>query len=435
MQHSNSTRALTTTILGLLFCTACSASSNGNGFGDANGLGGNVANGGADQKGGSVATPGSGGNGPSSTLGSGGTTVSGNGGSSALGGLSSTNGTMGGNPAATGGKATSASVGGASTGGSNSTGGKATSSGGVATGGNAAGGAATGGKAISAGGAATGGAATGGKATSAGGAATGGKAASAGGAATGGAATGGKATGGAATGGKATGGAATTGGATSSGIVSCGMTLPASTGTKTLTASQSVSGTFDGGMVQYCGGGSLGNGGDAEGQDPLFNIANGGTLKNVIIGGSGCSAADGVHCAGSCTLENVWWGDVGEDAATFRGGATKVVINGGGAFSASDKVFQDNTTGGDLVTITNFFVSTAGKLYRSCGTCTNDDRHVVIQNVAYKSVSQLVGLNTNNGDTAKITGLIDCGGNGTICAAYTWVAEGTDPPRNGTCSY
>jgi hypothetical protein len=188
-------------------------------------------------------------------------------------------------------------------------------------------------------------------------------------------------------------------------------------------------------MVQYCGGGSLGNGNDSESQSALFDVANGGTLKNVIIGGSGCSAADGVHCAGSCTLENVWWGDVGEDAATFRGGSTKVYIKGGGAFSASDKVFQDNTTGGSMVTITDFFVSTAGKLYRSCGTCDKDDRHVTIQDVAYKNVKQLAGLNTNNGDTAKISGLLDCGGNGTICAAYTWVAKGQDPPRNGTCNY
>jgi hypothetical protein len=188
-------------------------------------------------------------------------------------------------------------------------------------------------------------------------------------------------------------------------------------------------------MVQYCGSGSLGGSGQNEGQGALFNVANGGTLKNVIIGGSGCAAADGVHCAGSCTLENVWWGDVGEDAATFRGGSTRVVIKGGGAFSASDKVFQDNTTGGASVTITNFFVSTAGKLYRSCGTCAKADRHVVMQNIAYKNVKQVAGLNSNNGDTAKMSGLTDCGGGAIVCADYTWVAKGSDPPRNGECKY
>ena len=45
--------------------------------------------------------------------------------------------------------------------------------------------------------------------------------------------------------------------------------------------------------------------------------------RNCLLGtddGRG-PAADGVHCKGSCTLRNVWWQDVGEDAATFKGTA------------------------------------------------------------------------------------------------------------------
>ncbi len=47
----------------------------------------------------------------------------------------------------------------------------------------------------------------------------------------------------------------------------------------------------------------------------------------------GAPAADGVHCKGSCTLQNVWWEEVGEDAATVRGSSSSNVytVSGGGA--------------------------------------------------------------------------------------------------------
>ncbi|WP_033368065.1 pectate lyase, partial [Dactylosporangium aurantiacum] len=101
-----------------------------------------------------------------------------------------------------------------------------------------------------------------------------------------------------------------------------------------------VSGTLDGGMKRYC---CIGDGGQGESQDPVFELANGATIKNVIIG---APAGDGIHCLGTCTIQNVWWEDVGEDAATFLGtsGGTSYVI-GGGARSASDKVFQHNGNG------------------------------------------------------------------------------------------
>lgn len=70
----------------------------------------------------------------------------------------------------------------------------------------------------------------------------------------------------------------------------------------------------------------------------VFILDPGATLKNVIIG---AAQAEGVHCRGPCTLENVWWEDVCEDAATFRGSGPRY-IRGGGAKGASDKVFQHN---------------------------------------------------------------------------------------------
>jgi hypothetical protein len=66
---------------------------------------------------------------------------------------------------------------------------------------------------------------------------------------------------------------------------------------------------------------TLGDGSEAERQQAVFELANGATLENCIIGAeSGTEgSADGVHCEGGCTLTNVWFENVGEDAATFYG--------------------------------------------------------------------------------------------------------------------
>ena len=69
-------------------------------------------------------------------------------------------------------------------------------------------------------------------------------------------------------------------------------------------------GVFDGGMKMYDRAGSAG---DCKGQTEqeedaaVFILDSGATLKNVIIG---ARQAEGVHCRGPCTLENVWWDDV-----------------------------------------------------------------------------------------------------------------------------
>ncbi|MFI7439913.1 pectate lyase [Nonomuraea indica] len=41
----------------------------------------------------------------------------------------------------------------------------------------------------------------------------------------------------------------------------------------------------------------------------------GGTVRNVILD---APAGGGIHREGSCTIRDVWWNDVGEDAATLR---------------------------------------------------------------------------------------------------------------------
>ncbi|MEV4213809.1 pectate lyase [Micromonospora sp. NPDC049662] len=228
------------------------------------------------------------------------------------------------------------------------------------------------------------------------------------------------------------GGAPTTPPATSTPPTTSSPTAPPPSGWPTPTGSQKVdatipvSGTFDGGLRRYYG---IGDGGQSESQDPMFELAAGATLRNVIIG---APAGDGVHCEGDCTLVNVWWEDVGEDAATFRGGTT-YTVDGGGARSASDKVFQHNGAG--TVYIGNFRVENSGKLYRACGNCsTSYQRHVVIDNVVVRDTDTIAGINTNWGDTARfsrVTIVGDPDRETSICVKYKGVPKGSEPTKIG----
>lgn len=199
---------------------------------------------------------------------------------------------------------------------------------------------------------------------------------------------------------------------------------PSSAGSVSISGTVNVSGTFDGGMKTYC---CIGDGSQSESQDPMFEIANGGTLQNVILGSP---AGDGVHCLGTCTIRNVWWNDIGEDAATFLGtsGGTSYVI-GGGARNGSDKTFQHNGNG--TVNISGFYLNGAGKLYRGCGNCTNSyQRNVVVNNVLLTGVDYVVGINTNWGDTATIT-RVTVNSGAVVCGMYKGVAKGSEPSYLG----
>jgi hypothetical protein len=201
---------------------------------------------------------------------------------------------------------------------------------------------------------------------------------------------------------------------------------PSSAGSVSVSGTINVSGTFDGGMKTYC---CIGDGSQNESQDPMFSIANGGTLQNVIIGSP---AGDGVHCEGTCTIKNVWWNDIGEDAATFKGttGGTSYVI-GGGARSGSDKTFQHNGNG--TVSISGFYLSGSGKLYRACGNCTNSyQRNVKIDNVLLNDIDMVAGINSNWGDTATITRVtLSSSSSAVVCGKYKGVAKGSEPSYLG----
>jgi hypothetical protein len=178
-------------------------------------------------------------------------------------------------------------------------------------------------------------------------------------------------------------------------------------------------------MKRYYG---IGDGGQGEGQDPMFVVANGGTIQNLFID---APAGDGIHCEGSCVIRNVWWNDVGEDAATFKSSSSSAtyLVDGGGAKSGSDKVFQHNGAG--TVTIRNFQVHGSGKLYRACGNCsTSYQRHVVMDGVTARSTKVLAGINTNWGDTARFS-RITVYGSTVICEKYQGVPKGSEPKKIG----
>ena len=215
------------------------------------------------------------------------------------------------------------------------------------------------------------------------------------------------------------------------------VTWPKATGEVEIDSTKRISGHFDGKMQRFYGIDDLGTSGQEEGQDPLFRLSDGTVFENVIIGDP---AADGVHCYGSCTLKNVWWERVGEDAATFRGqkASDVMLIDGGGASGAKDKVFQSNLFG--TMIIKNFYFEHFGKLFRSCGNCSKQSaRTVILENVTAivgKKSSCLVGINTNYGDTAIFRGTnrIYVGEKPQmpVCQKYTGNSKGLEPQKSGT---
>jgi hypothetical protein len=191
----------------------------------------------------------------------------------------------------------------------------------------------------------------------------------------------------------------------------------------------SVSGTYDGQMKRFVGSGALGGSGQDEGQDPIFELANGATLKNVIIGSP---AADGIHCKGTCTLQNVWWEDVGEDAATLQGSSASQImtIDCGGAKAAADKVLQHNGPG--TMIVRNFWVSDFGKLYRSCGNCkTQYTRHAQFFNITATTKGTIAGINKNYKDTAEFHNVTIKSGS-TVCALFDGNSSGAEPTQIGS---
>lgn len=89
--------------------------------------------------------------------------------------------------------------------------------------------------------------------------------------------------------------------------------------------------------------------------------------------------------------------------------------------------------GGGTVIINDFTVSDFGKLYRSCGNCDEmPDRHVQIVGGSASDGSVLVGINSNMGDTASISGMTTSNVD-EECVDYEGVTDGSEPEKVGTC--
>jgi pectate lyase len=262
----------------------------------------------------------------------------------------------------------------------------------------------------SAGGSTNGGAAAQGGTASAGSASGG---APAGGTSTAGTANGGTSTSGSANGGTASAGTSAGGnaGSGSSGgsggggtsvpeATSCPkISWPSANGSKNLGSGIKVGGSevYDGGMAVHEGSLEDCSAGDQDSVDPLIEVANGGTVKNVIMGKK---VGDGIHCLGSCTIENVWFPNVCDDAISAMGSGT-VSIKNSGFKNARDKTIQHNGTA--TVNIDTVYVETAGKLYRSCGEgCSGSaKRSATLSNIVAIGVDQVAGVSENDTVTMK----------------------------------
>ncbi|KAF2852903.1 polysaccharide lyase family 3 protein [Plenodomus tracheiphilus IPT5] len=164
---------------------------------------------------------------------------------------------------------------------------------------------------------------------------------------------------------------------------------------------------FDGQMKRYeREEGSCDEQAEGTDADAVFNLLPGSTIRNVIIGKH---QAEGIHALGDAWVENVWWEDVCEDALTSKGLNTQLRVIGGGARSATDKIFQDNSVSqpnellGGKFNITGFFAETFGTFYQSCGNCLNQaKRNVTIQNVIAINGTRMGIINPNYGDEYRI---------------------------------
>ncbi|KAI8918317.1 pectate lyase [Powellomyces hirtus] len=175
--------------------------------------------------------------------------------------------------------------------------------------------------------------------------------------------------------------------------------FPTATKNNVLTVPQNIApgATFDGKMESFDRGVSCTGQAEGGNKDAVFILADGATLKNAIIGPN---QIEGVHCLGACTIENVFWPKVCEDALSLKGPGNSKVI-GGGAKDASDKVIQHNGIGN--VDISGFAVQNFGKLYRSCGNCkTQGKRTVTIANVLADQGKVIAGVNSNFDDVVTL---------------------------------
>ncbi|CAK5084680.1 unnamed protein product [Meloidogyne enterolobii] len=115
----------------------------------------------------------------------------------------------------------------------------------------------------------------------------------------------------------------------------------------------------------------------------VITVADGGTVRNVILGVSSDGTAADINCMGSCTLKNVWWENACWRAASFRataeynrkhtnqeGDSTQqytYIVDGGGALDGFQKLFDQSGPGKTIVK--NFCAVNSQIILRACGDC------------------------------------------------------------------
>ncbi len=170
-----------------------------------------------------------------------------------------------------------------------------------------------------------------------------------------------------------------------------------STGSRTVSQTIVVSGgVYDGRCMTFNPTSALGDGGQSEGQKPVFRVENGATLKNVIIGRNG---ADGIHVYNGGTLENIRWTDVGEDAMTVKSKGNVTLRNIEG-YKGYDKFIQVNAE--TNLTVSNCIVDDMGKFLRQNGG-TSFPISVTVENCDISNMKEGIFRTDSSRSTAHIS--------------------------------
>ncbi|EPM54072.1 type III helper protein HrpW1 [Pseudomonas syringae pv. actinidiae ICMP 19071] len=151
---------------------------------------------------------------------------------------------------------------------------------------------------------------------------------------------------------------------------------------------------FDGHGATFTADKSMGNGDQEENQKPMFELAEGATLKNVNLGEN---EVDGIHVkaknAQEVTIDNVHAQNVGEDMITVKGeggaAVTNLNIKNSSAKGADDKVVQLNAD--THLKIDNFKADDFGTMVRTNGGKQFDDMSI-----------ELNGIEANHGKFALV---------------------------------
>ncbi|OUM06955.1 type III effector HrpK [Pseudomonas syringae] len=152
--------------------------------------------------------------------------------------------------------------------------------------------------------------------------------------------------------------------------------------------------TYDGQGKTFTASNALGNGDQSENQKPLFELAEGATLKNVNLGQN---EADGIHVnaknAQEVHIDNLHAQNVGEDLITVKGeGGAKVTnldITNSSAKGADDKIIQLNAN--THLKVDGFKADDFGTMVRTNGGKQFDDMSI-----------ELNGVDANHGKFALV---------------------------------